>query len=339
MDQRETLPRWGGKPVEHFHMVDVTSKSPTLRRAEARGTIRMSAHAFQLVKDRKLPKGDALTLCEVSGILAAKQTANLLPLCHPLPIEEVKVHCLLEEKTCSVHVACQVSTTAKTGVEMEALMGTNAALLCLYDLIKMVDPALLLENIRLNYKEGGKSGLWKHPLATEEQLPPKQVITDYFCGLKCAVLTASDRVSKNLADDFSGPAAKTWLKERGANVVELRVVPDEKIEIQDVLRSFTRMRIPLVILTGGTGMGPRDVTISAITEMGAKEMKGFGELCRQEGAKVKKSAWLSNSGGFIFENTLFIALPGSPKAVEEGLSTLKELLPHALHILTGGNHG
>lgn len=336
MESQETLPLSEDKSNSNYHMVDVTEKSSTVRVAQSRGLIRMSSHTFTLVRDRKLPKGDALALAEVSGITAAKQTANLLPLCHPIPIEKVTVTCIPREKENSVEVICEVATTAKTGVEMEALVGTQAALLCLYDLIKMVDPELMIEGVRLNFKQGGKKGLWKHP-EYQPEVSSKESKT--FSSLEVSVVIASDRVSKNEAQDLSGPCAQKWFELRGAKVKEVLVVPDDKQRLQQAISKSAERKIPLVVISGGTGMGPRDVTIAALQELSAKEVRGLGELLRKEGSAHKKTAWLSNSGGYILNQTLILALPGSPKAVEEGLTVLEALLPHALHVITGGNHG
>ena len=340
MDPRETSPPWAdSQPDSNFHMVDVTSKAPTKRRAEATGTIRMSPAAFRLVRDRKLPKGDALVLAEIAGISAAKQTANLLPLCHPLPLEEVRVRCDLEEARAAVRVSCQVSTTAKTGVEMEALFGASVALLCLYDLIKMVEPALVLEEVRLNYKEGGKHGVWKHPEARPESVSDHSEKPPRLIGVKCAVVTMSDRVSEGRSEDRSGPLAVNWLKENGALVSGPSIVPDDKNRIQSAIRELVQQGNRLIVTTGGTGLGPRDITIGSLQEMATKEMRGIGEFLRQSGSLRKQSAWLSNSSSFVIDKTLVIALPGNSNAVTEGLAALTDLIPHALHIVDGGNHG
>jgi len=336
MESQETLPLLGDSSNSNYHMVDVSPKSATLRVAQACGRIRMSPNTFTLVRDRKLPKGDALALAEISGITGAKQTALLLPLCHPIPIEKVTVKCIPIEDESSVEVVCEVSTTAKTGVEMEALVGTQTALLCLYDLIKMVDPALNIDGVRLNFKQGGKKGGWKHPDYKPAVFSKEPKI---FSSLEVSILIASDRVSKNEAQDFSGPCAQKWFELRGAKIKEISVVPDEKQKLQQSIFESCERKIPLVVISGGTGMGPRDVTIGALQELNAKEVKGFGELLRKEGSAHKKTAWLSNSGGYIVNQTLVLALPGSPKAVEEGLMVLEDLLPHALHVITGGNHG
>ena len=145
---------WGDN--SYFKMVDVGPKSATHRKAQAQGQIIMSQEAFLSLKNGKNPKGNVLALAEVAGIMAAKKTAELIPLCHPLPLDQVRLRFQLNESSSSVTVFCEVSTFAKTGVEMEALSGVNGALLSIYDLSKAIDPVLSIQNVRLNVKEGGK---------------------------------------------------------------------------------------------------------------------------------------------------------------------------------------
>lgn len=152
----------------HYRMVDVGDKPVTRRRAIATGHIRMSADTFARVRDGSLPKGDPLRLAEVAGVLAAKKTPEIIPLCHPLGLDQVSVAFRLDEDLPGVHVFCQAATSARTGVEMEALAGVNGALLTIWDLAKQVQPDLAIGGIRLLLKEGGKSGRYEHP----DGLPP-----------------------------------------------------------------------------------------------------------------------------------------------------------------------
>ena len=110
-----------------------------------------------------MPKGDPVTLAEVSAVLGVKKTSELIPLCHPLPIDHTATKIIMHKKDSSLEVFCVVSAYAKTGVEMEAIMGVNAALITIYDLSKIVNPHLKIDNVKLLIKEGGKSGLWKNP--------------------------------------------------------------------------------------------------------------------------------------------------------------------------------
>ena len=153
-----------------FNMVDVSSKKETFRRALASGKIFVGKEVFNLIKNKTMPKGDPLSLAEVAAVLGVKKTSELIPLCHPLAIDHTASKIVMNEKDNSLEVFCVVSTYSKTGVEMEAIMGVNAALITIYDLSKIVNPNLKIDNIRLLIKEGGKSGLWKNPEGIPEFL-------------------------------------------------------------------------------------------------------------------------------------------------------------------------
>ena len=146
-----------------FNMVDVSSKKETLRRALASGKIYVGEKIFDLIKTNKMPKGDPIALAEVSAILGVKKTSEIIPLCHPLPIDHTATKIIMNDKDNSLEVFCVVSAVAKTGVEMEAIMGVNAALITIYDLCKIVNPHLEINDVKLLIKEGGKTGLWKNP--------------------------------------------------------------------------------------------------------------------------------------------------------------------------------
>ena len=146
-----------------FNMVNVSSKKETFRRALASGKIYVGKEVFELIKNKEMPKGDPVTLAEISAVLGVKKTSELIPLCHPLPIDHTATKIIMNNEDNSLEVFCVVSAVAKTGVEMEAIMGVNAALITIYDLSKIVNPHLKIDNIKLLIKEGGKSGLWTNP--------------------------------------------------------------------------------------------------------------------------------------------------------------------------------
>ena len=146
-----------------FNMIDVSSKKETFRRALASGKIYVGKEVFELIKNKEMPKGDPITLAEVSAVLGVKKTSELIPLCHPIPIDHTATKIIMHADDCSLEVFCVVSAVAKTGVEMEAIMGVNAALITIYDLSKIVNPHLRIDNIKLLIKEGGKSGIWTNP--------------------------------------------------------------------------------------------------------------------------------------------------------------------------------
>jgi len=163
--KQEQLNDWAKEIFQKnsFNMVDVSSKKETFRRALATGKIFVGKEVFNLIKNKKMPKGDPVALAEVSAVLGVKKTTELIPLCHPLPIDHTATKVFLNEVDFSLEVYCVVSAVAKTGVEMEAIMGVNAALITIYDLSKIVNPHLKIDNVKLLIKEGGKSGLWTNP--------------------------------------------------------------------------------------------------------------------------------------------------------------------------------
>jgi molybdenum cofactor biosynthesis protein MoaC len=144
-------------------MADVASKPVTYRLALASGKITVGEKAFALLRDKALPKGDALALAEFAGIQAAKQTPSLIPLCHPISLSRVSIHTHLRPDEHAVEVYAVAEIDAKTGVEMEALCGLNIALLTIWDLTKPINAALEISDIKLQYKSGGKRGDWVHP--------------------------------------------------------------------------------------------------------------------------------------------------------------------------------
>ena len=163
--EQENLHDWAKEIFQKnsFNMIDVSSKKETFRRALASGKIYVGKEVFELIKNKQMPKGDPVTLAEVAAVLGVKKTSELIPLCHPLPIDHTATKIILIDEDYSLEVYCVVSAVAKTGVEMEAIMGVNAALITIYDLSKIVNPHLKIDNVKLLIKEGGKSGLWTNP--------------------------------------------------------------------------------------------------------------------------------------------------------------------------------
>lgn len=330
---------------QNYKMIDIAEKKDTLRRAVASGIFSAQKETIAHISNRTLPKGDVLALAEIAGIQGAKRTSDLLPLCHPLSLTSVRVWMELSEE--SIRVFCEAKTIGKTGVEMEALCGVNAALLCIYDLAKGIDPVLKIGGILLEIKEGGKSGTWKHP---ESSYSEKSVCSHsnllsppLLSDLHAAVITMSDRCSRNDSEDLSGPAARLWLESKGAHIKEMLVLPDDSDRLQtEVLRILDKNPPQLILTTGGTGLSQRDITpetlLKICRELNGREVRGIGELLRQSGAKHTDHSWLSRSTAMIIQKTLIVCLPGSPRAVQEGLDAIGKLIGHCLHIAEGGNH-
>ncbi len=312
-----------------FKMADVGSKKVTARRAAAQGRLFMSRRAFSLLKDARLPKGDALALAEAARNRAAQPTPESLPPSHPNSRDSVEVSITLDAARNAAEVVCTCSISAKTGVEMEALTGCTAALLCLYDLIKPVDPALEISGVRLKFKEGGKKGFWKHPLekGAEKKTKAPRAGT-------AAVITVSDRAFNKKYKDTSGPALAFGLQQIGFTVKKRLLVPDDRELIEKALRRAAR-GVDSVVLTGGTGLSPRDVTPEAVTSVCDRVIPGFGEALRALGPAT---APLSRSLAGQLGKCIIVCLPGSNGGVRDGLSVLADLLSHAVHIARGGDH-
>lgn len=313
-------------------MADVGAKPATARRAEAVGDLRMGRRAFALLRAGKLPKGDALGPAQVAGIQGAKRASELLPLCHPLPLDQVTVDFVLDASLPGVRARCSASTTAKTGVEMEALAGVSAALLCVYDLVKPVDPALTISGVRLAFKEGGKRGHWVHP---DEPKPRAAKAARAPKRGRAAAITVSDRVSAGRAVDRSGPLLVDGLRAMGFAVAKPIVVPDEPAELETLLLRLAKTNAAIV-LTGGTGLSPRDKTPEAVAAVCDRLIPGVGEALRASGGPA--TAALSRSLAGQRDACVIVALPGSVGGVRDGLTVLRDLLPHAVHVARGGDH-
>ncbi|WP_407910067.1 bifunctional molybdenum cofactor biosynthesis protein MoaC/MoaB [Lysobacter claricitrinus] len=320
-------------------MADVRGKRPTHRRAVAVGELHPGADAYAAIVERRLPKGDAMVMAEIAGLQGAKQASNLMPLCHPLLLELVRVRCVPVPERSAIRVYCEVATEARTGVEMEALAGASAALLTLYDLTKPVEPALSIEAVRLLFKEGGKKGLWRHPMGMSDEeiahYAPRDVAR--LDGVACAVITLSDRVSAGEAEDASGPELANGLARLGADV-RTEVLPDGIEPLRSRLLALADGGVRLCMCTGGTGLGPRDATPEALLQAGGVEVDGLAEMFRSESRHFTPLAWLSRARAIRLKGMLVIALPGSPRAARQGLDVLAPVLAHALAMIGGAGH-
>jgi len=147
----------GGRPK----MVDVSEKQPTVRVARAAATVRLTPKAVAALKEGGVGKGDPLVVAQIAGIQAAKKTSDLIPLCHPLPLSKVDVSLEFDEANSRILIVAEAKTKAETGVEMEALTAASVAALTVYDMLKAASKGLEIENVRLLYKSGGKSGTWQ----------------------------------------------------------------------------------------------------------------------------------------------------------------------------------
>ncbi|MEX1139470.1 MAG: bifunctional molybdenum cofactor biosynthesis protein MoaC/MoaB [Bacteroidota bacterium] len=303
-------------------MRDISSKNLTLRRARATAVLKASRYAIGLLKKNRLPKHDPLPVAKVAAVQAAKQTSILIPYCHPLPIDFVECRFVLRATT--VVVETEVKSIYKTGVEMEALSAASAAALTLYDMMKGVDADMEISGIRLIEKTGGKSDF-----QVSRKGRPR----------KAAVLVLSDSIARGRNPDASGKILQRRLREAGFTVVGRRVIADDAPAIEQALKRYAdSLRLDLVITTGGTGLGPRDVTPEATARIINREAPGIGEALRSAGIRKTPFSMLSRGISGIRGRTLIINLPGSIAGVNEAMDVLLPVLPHAMETMGGADH-
>jgi cyclic pyranopterin phosphate synthase len=312
-------------------MIDVGGKAVTRRVAVASGRLDTTAEVVALVVSDGLTKADALATARIAGIQAAKRTSDLIPLAHLLPLESVTVE--FEPADASIGIRATVAVTAKTGVEMEALTAVAVAGLTLHDMIKAVDPAAVLGDIRLVEKTGGKHGHWTPGGTTPVEERPTQ--SDASRN-QAVVIVSSTGAAAGTREDVTGPLLVEWLTAQGYVVAAPVVVADADIE--KAIRDAVAASPALVITTGGTGIHPQDRTPEATRAVLDRELPGVAEAIRAAGAAATPTAALSRALAGIAGSTVVINLPGSPGGVRDGLAVLGNLLPHLHDQLAGGGH-
>jgi len=302
-------------------MRDISRKIKTLRSAVAQATLRVSPSTISLIKKNKIPKGNPLEVAKVAAIQGAKNTSQIIPYCHPLPVDFVGVEFTLDKSQIVVNV--EVKAIYKTGVEMEALTGASIAALTLYDMMKMFDDDMEILGVKLLSKRGGKSDF---------------KITKRL-RLRAAVLVMSDSVSVGKKKDESGKVIVERLKELKIGIAEYAVIQDDAKEITNKLLYYAdKLKLDLVITTGGTGLGPRDNTPEALRKIIEKEISGVSEAVRAYGQERLPYAMLSRSVAGVRGKTIFVSLPGSKNAVIEGLDAMLPALLHSFNMLRGEGH-
>ena len=301
-------------------MRDISEKTNTLRKACARAIVRLSPDLIAAIKNNEAPKGDPLGISRIAAIQAAKNTSQIIPYCHPVPIDFVGVEFQLDDQSITIEV--EVKAIYKTGVEMEALTAASVAALTIYDMLKPLDNSMQIETITLLSKEGGKSSRTKS-------------LTDIRCG----VVVISDSVASGKNDDKSGQAICQHLQSEGLTVSEFQIISDnELLIVQTISKLCDQDKLDLIITTGGTGLGHRDNTPEALKKLIETDIPGIAETMRNYGQNRNSFAMLSRSQAGLRDQSLIVSLPGSVSGVQESLHAIFPAILHIFSVRAGTKH-
>jgi molybdenum cofactor biosynthesis protein MoaC len=302
-------------------MVDITHKTTSLRIATAQAVVKVSSpETIRAIEEKTVPKGDVFAMSKAAGLLGVKKTPELLPDCHPMPIEYTGV--AYEIDGLEVHITVTVKTIYKTGVEVEAMHGASIVALNMYDMLKPIDKGVEIHHIKLVKKKGGKS----------DYGAPKGL------QLKAAVIVCSDTISAGKKEDRAGKAIINKLESVGVSIMDYTIIPDEAFIIQENARLFHEKGADMVIYTGGTGLSERDVTPEALEPILERRIPGMEEAIRSYGQERMPYAMLSRSVVGTVGNTLILALPGSTNGAKESMDAIFPAVLHVFGVLRGARH-
>lgn len=296
-------------------MKDIGMKPESYRTAIATGILHAPPHCIELLRNGNTDKGDALKTARIAGILGAKRTDELIPLCHPLPIYRADVEYELEEA--HVVITAVVETIGPTGVEMEALTAVSLTGLTLYDMLKPhCEPEeLCLDQVKLGQKKGGKSHftrVLKEPLAA-------------------SVIVLSDTVASGKKADTAGQNVMEILEEANFGYIHYQVISDSPEQLKALIEQ-QKNDYPLILTVGGTGLGPKDLTVETIQPLLTREIPGLMEAARSFGQRRTPYAALSRGVAGYIENSLILTLPGSRQGAKESLVAILPALVHLFDV-------
>ena len=299
-------------------MVDVTDKTATERMAKAEGKIHLQQATISLIQDNSIPKGNVLTTAKIAGIQSAKKTAEIIPMCHQLNLSFVDMEFELGREL--VIIRSIVKTREATGVEMEALTAVSTAALTMYDMCKAVDKTMTIGAIKLVEKIGGKSD---HAVEFRPSV---------------GIITMSDSISADKSEDKSGPILVKGFADSGCKADHQKVLPDGSEELIPTIESWIKDGVELIITTGGTGLGPRDLTLQLVENKFDSKLPGIEQALHAYGRGKVKTAMLSRLTAGVINGAIVICLPGSTGAVKDALKVLIPTIFHSFHMMKGEKH-
>jgi len=303
-----------------IRMADVSGKPPTRREARASGKIVMLPETIALLRREELPKGNVLATAKIAGIQAAKQASALIPLCHQLNLSWIDIEFGIGEDC--IDIAATVVTRESTGVEMEALSAVSVAALTIYDMCKAVDKTMEISGVRLDRKTGGKSSA-----AVAAEYRPRT-----------AILVMSDSIAAGRGEDRSGAILREGLEAVGCAVEALTIIPDEPVEIAATVDAWIGEGVELVVTSGGTGLGPRDLAIDTLAPKFTRRLPGVEQELFRWGQGKTRTAMLSRLAAGVIGSAVVVCLPGSAGAAKDALEALVPAIFHAFPMLKGEGH-
>jgi len=299
-------------------MVDVTEKVSTSRMAKAEGKIFMKSETISAICDDQIPKGNVLTTAKISGIQAAKKTFETIPMCHQLNLSFVDIQFTIDSDW--IQIDSIAKTKEATGVEMEALSAVSATALTIYDMCKSLDETMSIGEIKLIKKTGGKSD---HVMAYKPNV---------------GIITLSDSVVSGDSKDQSGQILFEGFLNAGCSVEHQKTLPDGSKELVEIIDSWVNDGVELIITSGGTGLGPRDLTIETLDQKFDYKIPGIEQSLHAYGRSKVKTAMLSRLTAGVIKGAIVICLPGSPSAVQDAIKVLIPTVFHAFHMMKGEKH-
>ena len=298
-------------------MVDITEKDRSLRYAKAQATVKVSKEeTIRAIVDKTVPKGDVLEFARVAGLFAVKKTAELIPDCHPIPVEYT--HITYQVEAMHIHIFVEVKTIYRTGVEVEAMHGASVVALTMYDMLKPIDKGIEIQNIRLLEKTGGKSDTKTSPKIF------KACLLIYSDGV------ASGRKANKITEPLKGILLKHQIE-----ITQVTIMEEKMQYLEEFLHNIATLPFELVLVAGGTGITPKDLVPTTLQKYFEVSANSLMAAARSYGLERDFKAMLSEGVAGLIGKRLVVNIPGSEQGA---LDTMRPIAKGIRKILENNNY-